>query len=91
MRHAATAVALVVLAISASPVGARVKLVSLPERSRVVVRLDHPEAVLVQEERTVTLQRGLNRLDFSWKRVGIEPARSSSRRSTRRAASRCST
>jgi hypothetical protein len=72
-RAAVTLIALVVVAAAAPPVAGRIKLVSVPERASVVLRLDHPDAVLVQEERSVTLQRGVNRLDFSWKRVGIEP------------------
>jgi hypothetical protein len=76
-RAAATRTALIAAAalvvLVATPARARVKLVSLPERATVVLRLDHPTAVLVQEERPVTLQQGLNRLDFSWKRVSIEP------------------
>lgn len=76
-RAAATRTALIaaaaLVALVAPPARARVKLVSLPERATVVLRLDHPTAVLVQEERPVTLQQGLNRLDFSWKRVSIEP------------------
>jgi hypothetical protein len=72
-RTAPVIAALIVAALVVPPAGARVKLVSVPDRAGVVLRLDHPEAVLVQEERSVTLQRGLNRLDFSWQRVGIEP------------------
>jgi hypothetical protein len=73
-RVAVTLIALAALAAAAPPaVGGRIKLVSVPERASVVLRLDHPDDVLVQEERSVTLQRGVNRLDFSWKRVGIEP------------------
>jgi len=70
---AATLIIVIAAALAAPHAGGRVKLVSLPERAKVTLRLDHPDAVLVQEERSVTLQRGLNRLDFSWKQVGIEP------------------
>ncbi len=51
---------------------ARVKLVALPDRDRVVVSLAHPDAVLVEEERVVALQEGLNRVDFSWQGVAID-------------------
>jgi hypothetical protein len=58
------------LAVSAQ---ARVKLVALPQREAVKIRLDNPEATLVQEERLLTLQQGSNQIDFSWKGVRIEP------------------
>ena len=51
---------------------ARVKLVALPERARVVVALDNPGATLVEEERLITLQKGVNKVDFSWKGVSID-------------------
>jgi hypothetical protein len=50
---------------------ARIKLVALPERARLVVALDQPGAALVQEERVVTLQKGVNDIDFSWQGVSI--------------------
>lgn len=52
---------------------ARVKLVALPDRDATIVRLDNPDATLVEEERTLTLQRGVNTIDFSWKGVSIAP------------------
>jgi hypothetical protein len=64
---------LVILLLSTSSVQARVKLVALPERARVVVYLTHPEATLVEEERLITLQKGVNQVDFSWKGVHIDP------------------
>ncbi len=51
---------------------ARVKLVALPERARVVVSLAHPSATLVEEERVLTLQKGVNQVDFSWQGVNID-------------------
>src|SRR5437764_8901358 len=51
---------------------ARVKLVALPERARVVVSLNNPEATLVEEERVLTLQKGVNKVDFSWRGVNID-------------------
>lgn len=56
----------------ALPAHARVKLVALPERARVVVSLTHPNATLVEEERLITLQKGLNQVDFSWRGVNID-------------------
>jgi hypothetical protein len=52
---------------------ARIKLVALPDRDVTVVRLDNPSATLVEEERTLTLQKGVNHVDFSWKGVSIDP------------------
>ena len=51
---------------------ARVKLVALPERARVVVALSNPDATLVEEERLITLQKGVNKVDFSWRGVNID-------------------
>jgi hypothetical protein len=52
---------------------ARIKLVALPEREATVVRLDNPAFTLVEEDRTLTLQKGPNQVDFSWKGVSIDP------------------
>jgi RNA polymerase sigma factor (sigma-70 family) len=51
---------------------ARVKLVALPDRDAVTVRLDNPAATLVEEERVLTLQQGINKIDFSWQGVQID-------------------
>jgi hypothetical protein len=51
---------------------ARIKLVALPERAATVIRLDNPQATLIEEERLLTLQKGLNKVDFSWKGVQID-------------------
>ena len=50
----------------------RIKLVALPERAATVIRLDNPQATLIEEERVLTLQKGLNKVDFSWKGVFID-------------------
>lgn len=50
----------------------RIKLVALPERVATVIRLDNPNATLIEEERVLTLQKGLNKVDFSWKAVSID-------------------
>ena len=52
---------------------ARTKLTALPERGATVIRLDHPSMTLIEEERVLTLQQGVNRVDFSWKGVNIDP------------------
>ncbi len=56
-----------------SPAEARIKLVALPERGETIIRLDNPRATLVEEERVLALQKGLNQVDFSWKGVRIDP------------------
>jgi hypothetical protein len=60
-----------VLGIAAIAEG-RIKLVALPERAATVIRLDNPQATLIEEERVLTLQQGLNKVDFSWKGVSID-------------------
>jgi hypothetical protein len=50
----------------------RIKLVALPERAATVIRLDNPQATLIEEERVLTLQKGTNKVDFSWKGVSID-------------------
>ena len=57
---------------SVTPAEARIKMVALPERARTIIRLDNPGATLIQEERTLTLQKGINKVDFSWKAVRID-------------------
>jgi hypothetical protein len=49
-------------------------MVALPERARVVVSLSNPDATLVEEERVLTLQKGVNKVDFSWRGVNIDPS-----------------
>lgn len=51
---------------------ARIKMVALPERGHTDIRLDNPSATLIEEERVLTLQQGLNQVDFSWKGVNID-------------------
>lgn len=60
------------LATAASIAEARTKLVALPERDATIIRLDNPAATLIEEERILTLQKGLNQVDFSWKAVSID-------------------
>lgn len=60
------------LLVCSAVVRARIKLVALPERAATVIRLDNPQATLIEEERVLTLQKGLNKVDFSWKGVSID-------------------
>ena len=51
---------------------ARTSLVSLPSRQHVAVRLGHTGITLVQEKRTLSLKKGVNKIDFSWQNVMID-------------------
>src|ERR1043166_681400 len=62
-----------VLVLATGLAQARVKLVALPERARSVVSLAHAAATLIEEERIITLQKGVNRIDFAWRGVNIDP------------------
>ena len=64
--------AVMVLLTCVGIVQARIKLVALPERAATVIRLDNPQWTLIEEERVLTLQKGLNKVDFSWKGVSID-------------------
>jgi hypothetical protein len=69
MNYLTTTLLLTSLAITAS---ARIKMVALPERGATDIRLDNPDATLIEEERVLTLQQGVNKVDFSWKGVNID-------------------
>ena len=60
------------LAALAGPAAARIKLATLPVRSRVEIQLDNERATLVEEERVVTLLKGTNQIDFSWSNTQID-------------------
>lgn len=64
--------AIVLLLVCSAISHGRIKLVALPERAATVIRLDNPRATLIEEERVLTLQKGLNNVDFSWKAVSID-------------------
>ncbi|MFC1707417.1 hypothetical protein ACFL59_11490 [Planctomycetota bacterium] len=61
-----------VLLLSSSTVLARTKLVTLPERDMIRMDLTNPSHTLLEEERTINLQKGVNRIDFSWANVMID-------------------
>ncbi|MHC4583321.1 MAG: hypothetical protein ACYS3N_02270 [Planctomycetota bacterium] len=65
-------IAIVLLLMVSAVSHGRIKLVALPERAATVIRLDNPRATLIEEERVLTLQKGLNKVDFSWKAVSID-------------------
>lgn len=63
---------LLALGFVVEPAQARIKLVALPDRGATVLRLDNPTATLIEEERVLTLQEGVNKVDFSWNGVSID-------------------
>jgi len=65
-------VAVLAAAVVAQSAEARIKLATLPVRSRVEIQLDNPSATLVEEERVVTLLGGTNQIDFSWSNTQID-------------------
>ena len=64
-------VSFLLAALAALPASARIKLTALPDRAAAIIRLDNPMFTLVEEERVLTLQKGANQVDFSWKVVSI--------------------
>jgi len=50
----------------------RIKLITVPERKRVEIQLDHPHVTLVEEERVVPLLAGVNQVDFFWANTAID-------------------
>ena len=64
--------AAVVLLAAATVADARIKLTTLPERDSVRVDIQNGRFTLVEEERTVNLQRGRNQVDFSWANISID-------------------
>ena len=56
----------------AGPAAAEVKLTTLPDRERVVVRFEDNGRVLVEEARTLTLDQGTTTVNFTWLGVNID-------------------
>ncbi len=53
---------------------ARIDLVSLPSRDQVQLTIyNAADLTLVREQRTLTLRKGLNRLEFGWEHTLIDP------------------
>ncbi len=71
-RKTMTIMTIALLLVCSTVVQARIKLVALPERGDTIIRLDNPQWTLIEEERVLTLQEGLNKVDFSWKGVSID-------------------
>ncbi|MCP4022563.1 MAG: DUF4139 domain-containing protein [Desulfobacteraceae bacterium] len=53
---------------------ARTNLATLPDRDATSIRLGNQENTLIQERRILTLQKGLNQINFSWQGVMIDPS-----------------
>ncbi len=53
---------------------ARTKLTTLPVRDRVRIDLKNEHRTLVEEERTVNLQKGRNRVEFAWAKSRVNMA-----------------
>ena len=68
----AAAIASVIGIAQPRPADARIKLATLPDKEAVVVRFDHPHQVMVEEERELSLQKGVNTVDFSWAGTAID-------------------
>ena len=56
----------------ATQTDARIKLTTLPERETVRLDIKNGRFTLVEEERTVNLQAGINQVDFSWANISID-------------------
>lgn len=54
-----------------SAVNARVGLVTLPERKQILIKLNRSGNALMQEQRIITVKRGVNRLEFSWMNMNV--------------------
>lgn len=66
--------AALLLVLAALPAAAKVDLVTLPARDRVELTIyNGADLTLVRESRTLTMRKGLNRLQFSWAGTLIDP------------------
>ena len=64
----------VLLLFGSVPAGAKIDLVSLPDRDSVQLTIyNSADLTLVRESRQLTLQKGLNRMQFSWANTLIDP------------------
>ncbi len=74
MRYSLSS-ALLVFAVSISPASyAKIDLVTLPDRDKTQLTIyNSADLTLVREQRTLTLKKGLNRLEFGWENTLIDP------------------
>ena len=62
------------VAMALSPLAAKVDLVTLPERDATQLTIyNTADLTLVRETRTLTLKKGVNRLEFGWAETLIDP------------------
>ena len=73
MKNATNIILILILIVIPEISMARTKLVALPDRENAYIRLDNPDITLIEEERTLSLHKGSNHIDFSWKGVHIDP------------------
>ncbi len=73
MKHLIFIISLTISCLVWNYAEGRIKLTALPQREETIIRLDNPHATLVEEERILTLQAGINQVDFSWRGVHISP------------------
>ena len=66
------AISAFLLGLPALPALGGIKLITLPERQRVEIQLDHMNATLVEEERIVPLAAGVNDVVFAWANTSID-------------------
>jgi len=53
---------------------AKIDLVTLPDRDKTQLTIyNSADLTLVREQRTLTLKKGLNRLEFGWENTLIDP------------------
>jgi hypothetical protein len=65
---------LLLLALATPPAFARIQLVTLPERDAVTLTIyNSADITMVRDRRTLTLAKGINRLEFSWANTLIDP------------------
>ena len=65
---------LLLLTLLAAPVAAKIDLVTLPTRDTVQLTIyNSADLTLARESRTLTLKKGLNKLQFSWANTLIDP------------------
>ena len=51
---------------------ARTKLTTLPDRSSIRIDLKNNNFTLIEEERTINLQKGSNHIEFAWANTYID-------------------
>ena len=74
MRHLIS-ITLLVFGLGISNIShAKIDLVTLPDRDKTQLTIyNSADLTLVREQRTLTLKKGLNRLEFGWENTLIDP------------------